>query len=93
MADFYDESGWYGTNTPIYDKFNYFTENHESVTLIPRWTSSGLLVPITSSETPVYMRIPREECIKMLGDLLNIDDFVEAFKNINIREENEELKN
>lgn len=60
-------------NVPVYETFDYLSHNHGWITLSPVWTTSGLLLPISHSDTPAYMCIPREECIKMLNDLLNLD--------------------
>ena len=60
-------------NVPVYECFDYITDNNGFVYLSPVWTTLGLLVPIAHSDTPVYMRIPREECVKMLDDLLDLN--------------------
>ena len=60
-------------NVPVYECFDYITDNNDFVYLSPVWTTSGLLVPIAHSDTPVYMRISREECVKMLDDLLDLN--------------------
>ena len=74
MAELFTEDGTY-RNVPVYDNFNYISDNKSDgfVTLSPVWTTSGLLVPIAHSDTPVYMRISREECVKMLDDLLDLN--------------------
>ena len=74
MAELFTEDGTY-RNVPVYDNFNYISDNKSDgfVTLSPIWTTSGLLVPIAHSDTPAYMRIPREECVKMLDDLLDLN--------------------
>ena len=60
-------------NVPVYECFDYITNNNGFVYLSPVWTTSGLLIPIAHSDTPAYMRIPREECVKMLDDLLDLN--------------------
>ena len=60
-------------NVPVYECFDYITDNNDFVYLSPVWTTSGLLVPIAHSDTPAYMRIPRKECIKMIDDLLDLN--------------------
>lgn len=74
MAELFTEDGTY-RNVPVYDNFDYISDNKSDgfVTLSPIWTTSGLLLPIAHSDTPVYMRIPREECIKMIDDLLDLN--------------------
>ena len=74
MAELFTEDGTY-RNVPVYDNFDYISDNKSDgfVTLSPVWTTLGLLVPISHSDTPAYMRIPRKECIKMLNDLLDLN--------------------
>lgn len=72
MAELELEDGTY-RNVPVYECFDYIADNNGFVYLSPVWTTSGLLVPIAHSTTPAYMRIPREECIKMLSDLLDLN--------------------
>ena len=72
MAELELEDGTY-RNVPVYECFNYIADNKGLVYLSPVWTTSGLLVPIAHSDTPAYMRIPREECVKMLDDLLDLN--------------------
>lgn len=60
-------------NVPVYECFDYLDYRHGSVILSPIWTTSGLLLPIAHSDTPAYMRIPREECVKMITDLLDLN--------------------
>lgn len=74
MAELELEDGTY-RNVPVYERFDYLDYRHGSVILSPIWTTSGLLVPISHSDTPAYMRIPREECVKMLDDLLDLNTF------------------
>ena len=69
MSELLMKDGTY-RNVPVYECFDYITDNNGFVTLSPVWTTLGLLVPISHSDTPVYMRIPRKECVKMLNDLL-----------------------
>ena len=74
MAELELEDGTY-RNVPVYDNFEYIANNKYDgwTTLSPVWTASGLLIPISHSDAPAYMRIPREECIKMLDDLLDLN--------------------
>ena len=74
MAELEFEDGTY-RNVPVYDNFEYIADNKYDgwTTLSPVWTTLGLLVPIAHSATPAYMRIPREECVKMLNDLLDLN--------------------
>lgn len=60
-------------NVPVYECFDYIANNNGFVYLSPVWTTSGLLIPIAHSDTPAYLRIPREECVKMLDDLLDLN--------------------
>lgn len=78
MAELEVEDGTY-RNVPVYECFDYIADNNGFVYLSPVWTSAGLLVPIAHSDTPAYMRIPREECLKMVNDLLDLDLFRKAF--------------
>lgn len=84
MAELFTEDGTY-RNVPVYDTFDYIADNKYDgfVTLSPVWTTSGLLIPIAHSDTPAYMRIPREECVKMLGDLLDLNTFRKILESIN----------
>lgn len=82
MAELELEDGTY-RNVPVYECFDYIADNNGFVYLSPVWTSSGLLVPIAHSATPAYMRIPREECVKMLSDLLDLNTFCKIFRSIN----------
>ncbi len=79
MAELELEDGTY-RNVPVYECFNYIADNNGFVYLSTVWTSAGLLVPIAHSDTPAYMRIPREECVKMLGDLLDLNTFCKIFR-------------
>lgn len=79
MAELELKDGTY-RNVPVYECFDYITDNNGFVYLSPVWTSAGLLVPIAHSTTPAYMRIPREECIKMLSDLLDLNTFCKIFR-------------
>ena len=81
MAELFTEDGTY-RNVPVYDNFEYIADNKYDgwTTLSPVWTSAGLLVPIAHSATPAYMRIPREECVKMLSDLLDLNTFCKIFR-------------
>ena len=72
MAELEFQDGTY-RNVPVYDNFEYLDYRHGSVTLSPIWTTSGLLLPIAHSDTQAYMRIPREDCIKMIDDLLDLN--------------------
>jgi len=72
MAELEFQDGTY-RNVPVYDNFEYLDYRYGSVTLSPIWTTSGLLLPIAHSDTQAYMRIPREECIKMIDDLLDLN--------------------
>ena len=72
MAELELEDGTY-RNVPVYECFDYIANNNGFVYLSPVWTTSGLLIPIAHSDTPAYMRIPREECVKMLDDLLDLN--------------------
>ena len=84
MAELFTEDGTY-RNVPVYDNFNYISDNKSDgfVTLSPVWTTSGLLVPIAHSDTPVYMRISREECVKMLDDLLDLNTVRKILSSVN----------
>ena len=84
MAELFTEDGTY-RNVPVYDNFDYISDNKSDgfVTLSPIWTTSGLLIPIAHSDTPVYMRIPREECVKMLRDLLDLNTFRKILGSVN----------
>ena len=84
MAELFTEDGTY-RNVPVYDNFEYIADNKYDgwTTLSPIWTTSGLLVPIAHSATPAYMRIPREECVKMLSDLLDLNTFCKIFRSTN----------
>lgn len=84
MAELELEDGTY-RNVPVYNSFDYISDNKYDgfVTLHPVWTSSGLLLPIAHSATPAYMRIPREECVKMINDLLDLNLFRKAFGSVN----------
>lgn len=84
MAELFTEDGTY-RNVPVYDSFDYIADNKYDgfVTLHPVWTSSGLLVPISHTDAPAYMRIPRKECLKMVNDLLDLDLFRKSFGSIN----------
>ena len=84
MAELFTEDGTY-RNVPVYDNFDYISDNKSDgfVTLSPVWTTSGLLIPIAHSDTPVYMRIPREECIKMLDDLLDLNTVRKILESVN----------
>ena len=73
MAENFAQVGTY-RNVPVYDDFDYIDPVYAAETLSPVWTTSGMLVPIAHSDTPAYMRIPREECIKMINDLLCLDE-------------------
>lgn len=83
MAELFTEDGTY-RNVPVYDNFEYIADNKFDgfVTLSPVWTASGLLIPIAHSDTPAYMRIPREECIKMLSDLLDLNTFCKILESV-----------
>lgn len=81
MAELFTEDGTY-RNVPVYDNFEYIADNKYDgwTTLSPVWTTSGLLVPIAHSDTPAYMRISREECVKMFSDLLDLNTFCKIFR-------------
>ena len=81
MAELFTEDGTY-RNVPVYDNFEYIADNKYDgwTALSPVWTTSGLLVPIAHSDTPAYMRISREECVKMLSDLLDLNTFCKIFR-------------
>lgn len=82
MAELELKDGTY-RNVPVYECFDYIADNNGFVYLSPVWTSAGLLVPIAHSATPAYMRIPREECVKMLSDLLDLNTFCKIFRSTN----------
>ena len=82
MAELELEDGTY-RNVPVYECFDYIADNNGFVYLSPVWTSAGLLVPIAHSTTPAYMRIPREECVKMLSDLLDLNTFRKILESVN----------
>lgn len=82
MAELEFEDGTY-RNVPVYECFDYIADNNGFVYLSPVWTSAGLLVPIAHSSTPAYMRIPREECVKMLSDLLDLNTFRKILESVN----------
>lgn len=86
MAELFTEDGTY-KNVPVYDNFEYIADNKYDgwITLSPVWTTSGLLVPVVSSDTPAYMRISREECIKMANDILHLDMVKEICESLNKR--------
>ena len=84
MAELLREDGTY-RNVPVYDNFEYLDYRYGSVTLSPIWTASGLLVPIAHSDTQAYMRISREECIKMANDILHLDMIREICESLNKR--------
>lgn len=81
MAELELEDGTY-RNVPVYECFDYIADNNGFVYLSPVWTSAGLLVPIAHSTTPAYMRIPREECVKMLSDLLDLNTFRKILESV-----------
>ena len=82
MAELELEDGTY-RNVPVYECFDYLDYRHGSVILSPIWTTSGLLLPIAHSDTPAYMRIPREECIKMIDDLLDLNTVRKILNSVN----------
>lgn len=82
MAELELKDGTY-RNVPVYECFDYIADNNGFVILSPVWTSSGLLIPIAHSDTPAYMRIPREECVKMLSDLLDLNTFCKILGSVN----------
>lgn len=84
MAELFTEDGTY-RNVPVYECFDYIADNKYDgwSTLSPVWTTPGLLIPISHSDTTAYMRIPRKECLKMVNDLLDLDLFRKAFGSIN----------
>ena len=88
MAELLNEDGTY-RNVPVYECFDYITDNNGFVYLSPVWTSAGLLVPIACSATPAYMRIPREECIKMLSDLLDLNTVRKILESVNKKQNKE----
>lgn len=81
MAELELEDGTY-RNVPVYECFDYIADNNGFIYLSPVWTSAGLLVPIAHSTTPAYMRIPREECVKMLSDLLDLNTFRKILESV-----------
>lgn len=84
MAELFTEDGTY-RNVPVYDTFDYIADNKYDgfVTLSPVWTTSGLLIPIAHSDTPAYMRISREECVKMIADLLDLNTVRKILESVN----------
>ena len=84
MAEFFTVDGTY-RNVPVYDSFDYIADNKYDgfVTLHPVWTSSGLLVPISHTDAPAYMRIPREQFVKMLDDLLDLNTVRKILNSVN----------
>lgn len=89
MAGFIAKYGTY-RNAPVYRDFEYLLpykdfKDIKFETLSPVWTASGLLIPDIVSDTPAYICIPREECIKMLNDLLNLDAVREICNSLNKR--------
>lgn len=84
MAELFTEDGTY-RNVPVYDNFEYIADNKYDgwTTLSPVWTSSGLLIPIAHSDTPAYMRIPRNEFIKMVNDLLDLNTVRKILESVN----------
>lgn len=88
MAELELEDGTY-RNVPVYECFDYIADNNGFVYLSPVWTSAGLLVPIAHSATPAYMRIPREECVKMLSDLLDLNTFCKILGSANKKQNKE----
>lgn len=66
--------------TPTYKSFNFSSQGLKTCSSRPsqtslsvHWTHAGLLVPVTYADSPIYLRIPREECVKMLDDLLDLN--------------------
>lgn len=90
MAELFTEDGTY-RNVPVYDNFEYIADNKYDgwTTLSPVWTTSGLLIPISHSDTPAYMRIPRKECIKMIADLLDLNTFRKILESVNKKQNKE----
>jgi len=88
MAELELEDGTY-RNVPVYECFDYIADNNGFVTLSPVWTTSGLLIPIAHSDTPAYMRIPREKCVKMLDDLLDLNTFRKILESVNKKQNKE----
>ena len=88
MAELELEDGTY-RNVPVYECFDYIADNNGFVYLSPVWTSAGLLVPIAHSTTPAYMRIPREECVKMLSDLLDLNTVRKILNSVNKKQNKE----
>ena len=84
MAEFFDEDELY-RNIPVHECFEYINDNKGFVYLSSVWTSAGLLIPIAHSDTPAYLRIPREECIKMVNDILHLDMVREICESLNKR--------
>lgn len=78
MAEMYYTQAGHYKNVDVYDKFDYIDYDYSIKTLTPVWTTSGMLIPITHVDKPAYMRIPREECIKMINDLLDMDMLCKA---------------
>ena len=63
--------------TPTYKSLNFSSQGLKTCSSRPsqpslsvHWTHAGLLVPVTYADSLIYLRIPREECAKMLSDLL-----------------------
>lgn len=97
MAEFFTNPDTYN-GVPVYRSFKYSTfckypdveysnpcKDLEVKTLSPVWTASGLLIPIAHSDSPAYMCIPREECIKMANDILHLDMVREICESLNKR--------
>lgn len=82
MAELELKDGTY-RNVPVYECFDYIADNNGFVYLSPVWTSAGLLVPIAHSTTPAYMRIPRNEFIKMVNDLLDLNTVRKILESVN----------
>lgn len=66
--------------TPTYKSLNFSSQGLKTCSSRPsqtslsvHWTHAGLLVPVTYADSPIYLRIPREECAKMLDDLLDLN--------------------
>ncbi len=84
MAELFTEDDTY-RNIPVHESYEYLTDNRGFVFLSSVWTASGLLIPIAHSDTPAYLRIPREECIKMANDILHLDMVREICESLNKR--------
>lgn len=81
----------YENGVPVYETVNYAStytslnfsshglrtcsSRSPQTSLSIRWTTYGLLIPVIYADSPIYLRIPREECAKMISDLLPSNNY------------------